>query len=82
MVVPLVELAAAAELAGFDYNFANRWQLLIPQWPWLILGLSAIPEALYQLAERAGHGRAGAAARDPGYRRLVRARRAEPRHHR
>jgi hypothetical protein len=51
---PLVALAAGVEVAGFDFNFANRLQLLVAEWPWLLVGAAALPAAIARLAAHAG----------------------------
>lgn len=45
-------VALTIAMAGFELNFANRWQLMLPQWPWLCLLISAIPATLLALADR------------------------------
>ena len=44
-----VAFAGLAAVAGFDRNPANRLQLLCAQYPWLLVGASAVPATLCRL---------------------------------
>lgn len=56
LVVPLVALLARVAVAGFDESFSNRWQLLVPEWPYLAIGLGSIVTWGAAWSARAGTG--------------------------
>jgi len=46
LAVVLAFLALQIELAGYEDNFANRWQLQSPEWPFMALAAAAVPSLL------------------------------------
>jgi hypothetical protein len=57
--IVLAGLLGRIAVAGFDQSFSNRWQLLLPEWPLMAMGMGILAAAV--VARVPGRGRVVAA---------------------